>query len=65
MFLLIDSAVQHQLIRHQLERVPRQRPLLRERVLGHRPGQITIGEHAIRHLVTDGITIVQRHRRIP
>src|SRR5262249_21487680 len=57
--------IEHQLIRHQLERIPRQRPLLRERVLRHRPRQIPVGEHTIRHLVTYHITLVQRHRRIP
>ena len=54
-------AIQHQLIRHQLERVPGQRSLRREPVLGHRPGQIPVSEHAVLELVTDGLAVVQCH----
>jgi len=59
--VLACVAVQHQLIRHQLERIPRQRPLRGEPVLRHRPGQVAVGEHTVRHLVTDTVTIMQWH----
>ena len=52
-------SVQHQLIRDQLERVPRQGALLREPVLGHRPGQVPVSEHAALELVADGVAVVQ------
>ena len=53
--------IEHQLIRHQLERIPGQRPVRGEPVLSDRPGQVPVGEHAVLELVTDGITLVQRH----
>ena len=33
------------------------------RYLGDRPGQVAPGEHAVLQLVTDGVTLVQRHSR--
>ena len=59
--ILPRVAVQHQLIGDQLERIPRQRPLLREPVLGHRPGQIPVRKHAALELRADGVTVVQWH----
>ena len=32
-----------------------------EPVLGHRPGQVLPGEHGVLQLLTDGVTLVQRH----
>ena len=59
--VLPGVAIEHQLIGHQLERVPGQRSLRREPVLGHRPGQIPAGEYAVLELVTDGLAVVQCH----
>jgi len=54
-------AVQHQLIGNDLVRVPGQGSLLREPVLGHRPGQVPVSEHTAVELVADGVTVVQWH----
>ena len=51
--------VEHHLVRHQLERVPGQRPVRREPVLGDRLGHVPIGKQTVRKLVTDGLTVVQ------
>jgi hypothetical protein len=45
----------------ELESVPGQRCLLREPVLGHRPGQVSVGKHAVIELITNGFPVVQRH----
>src|SRR6266516_7560159 len=55
------STIQHQLIRHQLESVPGQRPFLREAVLVDRPGQVPVSEHAVLELIADRLALVQCH----
>jgi hypothetical protein len=56
-------AIEHQLVGHYLERFPRQRLVLREFVLGDRPGQVAPDEHAVIQLLTDGGTLMQRHNQ--
>ena len=59
--VLAGVAIEHQLVRHHLERVPRQRLVPGEPVLGDRPGQVAPAENRVLHLLTDGVTLVQRH----
>ena len=55
--VLPGVAVEDQLVRHQLERLPRQRLIPGEPVLGHRPGQVATGEHAVLQLLTDPVPL--------
>src|SRR5205814_10557349 len=59
--VLPGVAVEYQLVRHQLKRVSRQRLVAGELVLGNGPGHVAPGEHAVRQLLLDRLTRVQRH----
>jgi hypothetical protein len=57
--VLARVPVQHQLVRHKLERVSGLRSFLREPEFVDRPVQVAIGEHAVVKL--DIVTLVQGH----
>jgi hypothetical protein len=61
--VLAGVAIEHQLVRHDLERLCWLCFVRREPILGDRPGQVAPGEHAVLQLLTDRVALVQGHGR--
>src|SRR6185312_13550266 len=59
--VLAGVAIEHQLVRHNLERFPRPGLILREPVLRDRTCQAVPGEYRVLQARTNGVTVVQCH----